>query len=181
MIAYFEEAVKRDRALPTYKWLGEAGIVPSNTVTYTREQIVGALAKKTGAIPFIGCTGRPNRNTLNEFWYYYHVSLAGMAQKQSVLTLLLSQTYGPVRGGVYVATDATFNSTCPTEGIKWRECPRDLALLLTKLTRASYISAQVSYSGHASSLDSYVVCSCHLITALQCMHHCQTACRVLFA
>jgi ribonuclease T2 len=65
--------------LPTYEWLAGQGITPSNTTTYTLSDMQDALTaeygrskypeldlsssdQKSGAIPYIGCSG-PRYNT----------------------------------------------------------------------------------------------------------------------
>lgn len=55
-----------------------AGIVPSNTTTYTLAQIQNAVKSQTGAVPFFGCggsgaSGTANHNILNEVWHFNHV------------------------------------------------------------------------------------------------------------
>lgn len=61
LVGYFAEIVKQFKKLPTYKWLKEANIVPSTTQNYTLAAIQGALAKKHGGIPYIGCQGKKVR------------------------------------------------------------------------------------------------------------------------
>lgn len=61
MVGYFAEIVKQFKQLPTYKWLAEADIVPSTTMNYTLADIQGALSKKHGGIPYIGCRGKKVR------------------------------------------------------------------------------------------------------------------------
>jgi ribonuclease T2 len=86
VVDFFETAIKYYKRVPTYKWLEEAGIVPSNTTQYSYEQIRDALTTNHGAVPFLGCSG-PRYNTteagknstdngriaLSEVWYYDHV------------------------------------------------------------------------------------------------------------
>jgi len=50
------------KRVPTFKWLEDAHIKPSNKTTYTYSKIRDVLKKKHGAIPFIGCSG-PRYNT----------------------------------------------------------------------------------------------------------------------
>ncbi|KAH7059050.1 ribonuclease T2-like protein [Macrophomina phaseolina] len=86
VIDYFETAILFDRRLPTYTWLADAGITPSNTTSYTLSDIQGALTEAYGAVPYVGCSGpRFNetaagngtsdngRTRLSETWYYSHV------------------------------------------------------------------------------------------------------------
>ncbi|ETI27813.1 hypothetical protein G647_00262 [Cladophialophora carrionii CBS 160.54] len=87
VIEFFETAIKYYRRLPTWGWLKEAKIVPSNSTTYTLADIQGQLTKKYGAVPYVGCSGpryntteqgmRENstdsgRTVVSEVWYYMH-------------------------------------------------------------------------------------------------------------
>lgn len=84
---------------PTYKWLTQAGIYPSNTQNYTLTELQSALARHHGGkTPFLGCSNGGTR--LNEFWYYYN-------------------TFGSIINGYYVPVESTTNSTCKATGIQW--------------------------------------------------------------
>ncbi|KAJ9608163.1 hypothetical protein H2200_007151 [Cladophialophora chaetospira] len=87
VIEFFETAIKYYRRLPTWSWLKEANITPSNSTTYTLGDIQGQLAKKFKATPYVGCSGpRYNeteqgmkaksndtgRTVVSEVWYYMH-------------------------------------------------------------------------------------------------------------
>lgn len=87
VVDFFDTAISYYRRLPTFDWLAEAGITPSNRTTYSYADIVTVLSDRHGGIPFLGCTGprfnatAAGRNTtdkgytvLNEVWYYEHVS-----------------------------------------------------------------------------------------------------------
>lgn len=87
VMEFFETAIMYYLRVPTYKWLEEAGIVPSNVTGVSLGDVQGALAKAYGATPYIGCSG-PRYNTteagqgsndggrtvISEVWYYSHVS-----------------------------------------------------------------------------------------------------------
>lgn len=87
VVEFFETAIKWYKRYPTWEWLNEAKIVPSNKTTYSLTDIEKALTKKSGAKPYIGCSG-PRYNTtdvgkgsndtgrtvVSEVWYYNHVS-----------------------------------------------------------------------------------------------------------
>ncbi|KAF2198429.1 ribonuclease T2 [Delitschia confertaspora ATCC 74209] len=87
VIDFFETTIKYYKRVPTFKWLKEVGIVPSNSTGYTLGDIQGQLAKKHGAVPYVGCSG-PRFNTteagkgsldngrtvLSEVWYYDYVT-----------------------------------------------------------------------------------------------------------
>jgi ribonuclease T2 len=90
VVDFFETVVKYQKRVPTFKWLEKAGIKPSNSTQYTYSDIRDTLAKKHGAVPYIGCSG-PRYNTteagmngtdsgftrVTEVWYYEYVSQAG--------------------------------------------------------------------------------------------------------
>lgn len=69
MLPYFSRAVSLFKDLPTHEWLADAGIVPSNTATYSKASILSALKAKTGQEPYLGCKS----GALNEVWYFYNV------------------------------------------------------------------------------------------------------------
>ncbi|KHN98165.1 ribonuclease T2 precursor [Metarhizium album ARSEF 1941] len=84
---FFETVVSWQRRLPSFRWLSDAGIRPSNKTGYSLSDMQYALTKESGQLPFIGCDGpRYNetkagkgskdhgRTEVNELWYYYHVS-----------------------------------------------------------------------------------------------------------
>ncbi|KEF57774.1 uncharacterized protein A1O9_05694 [Exophiala aquamarina CBS 119918] len=87
VVDFFETTIKYYKRYPTWEWLNEADIVPSNKTTYSLADIENALTKKSGAKPYIGCSG-PRYNTteagqgkndtgrtvVSEVWYYNHVS-----------------------------------------------------------------------------------------------------------
>lgn len=93
VVDFIETAIKFYRRLPTWEWLKEAKITPSNSTTYTLEAMQSALTKRYGAVPYIGCTG-PKYNTtetgknstdnggtvVDEVWYYSHVRLPGVGR-----------------------------------------------------------------------------------------------------
>ena len=112
MIDFFDTAISYYLNLPTWDWLEEAGITPSNSTTYTLADVQGALQKKFGAVPYIGCAGPRYNGTatggnstdhgntvINEAWFYYHV-------------------YGRPQNGRAVPVDASIGglstSTCAT-------------------------------------------------------------------
>ncbi|WFD04071.1 ribonuclease T2 [Malassezia obtusa] len=115
VVEFFETAAMFYTRLPTYDWLKEAGIVPSNHTSYSLHDITSALEKKYGAKPYIGCSG-PRRNetsgdkhdegrtVLSEVWYFSHVK-------------------GRPQEGHANHIDSTTNSTCSSahNAIKYYE------------------------------------------------------------
>lgn len=69
MLPYFAQAVSLYKSLPTYDWLANAGIVPSNTAVYTKSSVLAALKAQTGYEPYLGC----HSGALNEVWYFFNV------------------------------------------------------------------------------------------------------------
>lgn len=53
LIDYFETAILHDLQYPTYKWLEEGGIVPSNQTGVALKDMLNILTDKSGAIPYV--------------------------------------------------------------------------------------------------------------------------------
>ncbi|PVH78094.1 ribonuclease T2 [Cadophora sp. DSE1049] len=99
VVDFFTRAVSLFRTLDTYSALSSAGIVPSTTTTYRREEIEEALKKVTGAEVLVRCRG----NRLNEVWYSFNVK--GSLQEGEFVP---SEPVGKVgRGG------------CPVGGVRY--------------------------------------------------------------
>ena len=83
-----------------------AGIIPSNSTTYTLSQIQNALKSQIGAIPHLGCSSSPTNSSsnvvLSEVWYYTHV-------------------LGTEQYGRFKPVDTTFGSNCESDGILYLE------------------------------------------------------------
>ncbi|KAG2155619.1 ribonuclease T2 [Suillus clintonianus] len=71
VVNFYETVTKVFQMYPTYNILAAAGILPSNTTTYTLSQITNALYSQTGAVPYLGCYG--HGTILDEVWYFHHV------------------------------------------------------------------------------------------------------------
>ncbi|KDN46308.1 ribonuclease T2 [Tilletiaria anomala UBC 951] len=97
VLNYFREIVKRFQRHPTYDWLAQAGITPSDKKTYNLAEMQAALKSGSGATPYIGCT---STGAFDEVWYFNYV-------------------YGPLINGYYVPTESTSKSSCPATGIKY--------------------------------------------------------------
>ena len=94
---YIKKTISLFKELPTYKWLAEAGIEPSDEKTYTYEEIEDALAGQHGARVTIGCKGK----TLSEVWYHFNVK-------------------GSLQEGEFVAAEPDGSKgSCPDSGIKY--------------------------------------------------------------
>lgn len=68
-VAYFNRAVNLFKALPTHKWLADAGIVPSGSKKYSLDSIQDVLERQHGASVTLKCRGA----AINEVWYHYNV------------------------------------------------------------------------------------------------------------
>jgi ribonuclease T2 len=86
VLDFFQTTIHYFRQHPTYDWLAAANIHPSNTTSYSLEDIQWTLRLATGATPYLGCTGPKFNETqagkgsmddghtvLDEVWYYMHV------------------------------------------------------------------------------------------------------------
>ncbi len=97
VVDYFNATVSLFKTLPTYETLAGAGVVPSRSRTWTREEIQAPLQKMHGAAVTLGCRGK----MLTEVWYHFSVR-------------------GSVQNGKFIATepDGAKNS-CPGTGIRY--------------------------------------------------------------
>nr|POE48895.1 ribonuclease t2-like [Quercus suber] len=95
---FFNKVVSLFKTLPSYKWLSDAGITPSNTATYTLSQIQNALSKNRGGHQvYLGCAN----GALDEIWYFFNVQ-------------------GSVQTGTFQAADVVGTTgSCPSSGIKY--------------------------------------------------------------
>ncbi|WWD20934.1 hypothetical protein CI109_105412 [Kwoniella shandongensis] len=71
MIDFLESVIKAQVQYPTYEWLADAGVIPSNRTGYAISQLQDTLADASGAVPYLGCSG-PTKQILTEVWYYAH-------------------------------------------------------------------------------------------------------------
>ncbi|WVR04871.1 hypothetical protein IAU60_001883 [Kwoniella sp. DSM 27419] len=71
IVDYLDSVVKAQVQYPTYQWLQDAGIQPSNQTSYSVWDLQDALTNRSGAVPYLGCSGS-TRQTLSEVWYYSH-------------------------------------------------------------------------------------------------------------
>lgn len=72
VVDYIQKTLQLFSALDTYAFLKDAGIVPSNTKTYTYAEIRNALVRGRGVNATIECAGK-NGSVLDEVYYYYNV------------------------------------------------------------------------------------------------------------
>ncbi|PAV22516.1 ribonuclease T2 [Pyrrhoderma noxium] len=106
VVNFFDAVIRAFKMYPTYDILASAGIIPSNSTTYTLSQIQNALKSQTGAIPHLGCSSSPTNSSsnvvLSEVWYYTHV-------------------LGTEQYGRFKPVDTTFGSNCKSDGILYLE------------------------------------------------------------
>ncbi|KAM0327016.1 hypothetical protein ACHAQA_006139 [Verticillium albo-atrum] len=125
---YFRKTVAIFKSLPSYDWLKSAGIIPSDTVTYTLSQIQDVLTAHHGHNVIINC----NKNgELNELWYHFNVK-------------------GSIQTGTFVPVDPVGSpSSCPKQGIKY--LPKKKAGTTTAATvPASTLSTALSLTPTAA-------------------------------
>ena len=53
IIDYVETVVLHDLQFPTYKWLADAGIYPSNTTGVKLDDMLEVLTNRSGSTPFV--------------------------------------------------------------------------------------------------------------------------------
>lgn len=100
VVNFYETVTKVFQMYPTYNMLASAGILPSNTTTYTLSQITNALYSQIGAVPYLGCYD--NGTVLDEVWYFHHV-------------------IGTEQYGHYKTLNSTTRSSCTESGIWYYE------------------------------------------------------------
>ncbi|KAM3508471.1 hypothetical protein MY11210_006712 [Beauveria gryllotalpidicola] len=66
---FFTRTVGLFKTLPTYQWLADAGIEPSDSKTYDAAQIQSVLAKQHGAEVTLRCS----KDLIYEVWYHFNV------------------------------------------------------------------------------------------------------------
>jgi ribonuclease T2 len=62
VVDFFETSILYYNRLPTYGWLEDADIRPSNETNYSLLDMQNALRRGYGSIPYLGCSG-PRYNT----------------------------------------------------------------------------------------------------------------------
>ncbi|OBA19833.1 ribonuclease T2 [Metschnikowia bicuspidata var. bicuspidata NRRL YB-4993] len=95
---YYRIAFNLFEKYPTYQFLTDAGIVPSNEQTYTFDQISEALSSNfDGHSVYFNCD---HENALQEVWYFHHMQ-------------------GPLISESFVKIDSLTQSGCSRTGIKF--------------------------------------------------------------
>ncbi|CAA7264797.1 unnamed protein product [Cyclocybe aegerita] len=96
-VAFFQTVVKLFQTLPTYTWLANAGILPTNSQTFTLSQLTSALKSASGGFtPALDCQS----GTLNQISWYFNLR-------------------GSIIDGVFVPINSPESGSCPSSGIKY--------------------------------------------------------------
>lgn len=88
---YFRTTVDLFKTLPSYEFLGDAGIIPSTTKTYSLSDVHAALTKAHGFDVTVQCD---TKGALSEIWYYFNVK-------------------GSLTKGKFFPTNTTYTGNCP--------------------------------------------------------------------
>lgn len=94
---FFRITTELHKTLPTYKYLAAAGITPSSSKTYTKQQIQDALDAGFGHKVYFTCD---TAGALNQIWYFHHLQ-------------------GSLLGQQFKAIDTLNASGCKATGIKY--------------------------------------------------------------
>lgn len=101
----------------TFQVLSDAGIVPSNSATYTSKEIIGAISDSFGQDPVILCDG----DTLYQMYYGYFIK-GSITDENFVPAAIVGDTsscpssgikYPPKSGATSVGATATATKTSP--------------------------------------------------------------------
>jgi ribonuclease T2 len=95
-VLFFKRVVELFKKLPTYDWLAQGGITPSETRTHTLSDVLGALKEASGYTPAIECSGKAIQQIS---WYFY--------------------IRGSVIDGEFIPIDAPINSKCAPSGLRY--------------------------------------------------------------
>lgn len=120
MVDFFATTVRIFKTYPTYAWLSQAGIVPSNSTTYALADLQAALKKQSGAVPYLGCYTKNGVASLDEVWCAFLREPSRMTEK-----LILggcryfSHSNGPPQLADLHPVDSTTPSSCPPTGISY--------------------------------------------------------------
>lgn len=116
-----EATVELFKTLPTFEWLAAAGIIPSKTATWSRNEIVGALKAAYGFTVGLECQS----NTLKQVFYYHHVSVCHKLSRifdrfrRTSANENIPQVKGSIQNGQYTRVNAIKPGSCPPGGIKY--------------------------------------------------------------
>lgn len=114
VVDFFETVILYNSRLPTFDWLAERDITPSNSTTYSLSDIEAALSTAYGAKPYVGCSGpRYNetaegqgssdngRTQLSEMWYHFYVNGRPQDGSSAVVESSLGSSCAKAEGAVH--------------------------------------------------------------------------------
>ncbi|CCM03749.1 uncharacterized protein FIBRA_05895 [Fibroporia radiculosa] len=96
-VAFFENVVTLFQTLPTYSWLEQGGITPTNDRTFTLDELQSAIQQASGVTASFDCD---DDNTLYQIEYWFNLQ-------------------GPLENGDFIAIDAYEAGSCSSEGIAY--------------------------------------------------------------
>ena len=118
VVDYFNKTVELFKNLPTWTRLAASAIVPSESRTYTSEEIQNDLRRRHGASVTLRC----HNGALDEIWYHFDVR-------------------GSAQTGEWVAAEPDgAKSSCPDTGIKY--LPKDPKSIPTSTKKISTTTTQ---------------------------------------
>ncbi|KAL9095523.1 MAG: hypothetical protein Q9165_002394 [Trypethelium subeluteriae] len=124
VVIYFEKTIELFKTLPSYKWLSDAGITPSNGKTYDRTAVQAALEKGFGHPVTIKC----HFGELDEIWYHFNIKGSfDTGQSGGVDNFIPSDPQGGQQKGFLIS-----NGKLAVEGqpakyrTKWNEVNSDM-------------------------------------------------------
>lgn len=133
LVDFFQKTVDLFKSLDTYQFLSDAGIVPSETTTYTSAEIYDALTSAYGYNVTIECED----DAIYEVEYYYNVE-------------------GSVQKGEFVETSPDDDSSsCPSTGVKY--LPKTSTSSTTATATTSTTSTTATSTGSAFSGKGYLL------------------------
>ncbi|KAI0734404.1 ribonuclease T2-like protein [Fomitopsis betulina] len=100
-VTFFETAVTLFQQLPTYDWLSDAGITPSDDQTYSLSELQSAIQSSAGVTASFDCD---DDGELYQIEYWFNVQ-------------------GSVASGDFIAIDAFESGSCDSDGIQY--LPKD--------------------------------------------------------
>lgn len=130
VVDFFNKTTQLFATLPSYTFLANAGITPSNTTLYNLTDIQAALKAGHGEIPTIQCT---NTNQIDEIWYYYN-------------------TVGSVTYGTFYPAPATTPGDCPSQVMYLPKVPGTSPTASASASSASATSYTSSGASTATSI-----------------------------
>jgi len=95
-VLFFQRVVELFKQLPTYNWLAQQGITPSETRTHTLSELLNALKEASGYTPAIQCSGK----AIQEISWYFYIR-------------------GSLIDGEFVPIDSPIESKCASSGLRY--------------------------------------------------------------